>query len=75
MRLQKQVSRVVEDKEYSKFVIVVPPEDIEKLEWKEGQELEHEVNEQSLIIRKAETESSEEEVLKIASKYAKRKRK
>jgi bifunctional DNA-binding transcriptional regulator/antitoxin component of YhaV-PrlF toxin-antitoxin module len=57
----------VEDKEYSKYVIIVPPEDVEKLEWKEGEELSHEVKEQALIIRKAIT--SEDEVIKIAEKY------
>ena len=67
MRLQKQVNRVVEDKEYSKYVIIVPPEDVQKLEWKEGEELSHEVKEQALIIRKAIT--SEDEVIKIAEKY------
>jgi bifunctional DNA-binding transcriptional regulator/antitoxin component of YhaV-PrlF toxin-antitoxin module len=68
MRLQKQVNRIVEDKEYSKYVIIVPPEDVEKLEWKEGEELAHEVKEQALIIRKAM--SSEDEVMKLAEKYA-----
>ena len=67
MRLQKQVNRVVEDKEYSKYVIIVPPEDVGKLEWKEGEELSHEVKEQTLIIRKAIT--SEDEVIKMAEKY------
>jgi bifunctional DNA-binding transcriptional regulator/antitoxin component of YhaV-PrlF toxin-antitoxin module len=57
----------VEDKEYSKYVIIVPPEDVQKLEWKEGEELSHEVKEQALIIRKAIT--SEDEVIKIAEKY------
>jgi bifunctional DNA-binding transcriptional regulator/antitoxin component of YhaV-PrlF toxin-antitoxin module len=69
MRLQKQVSRIVADKEYPKYVLVIPPEDIEKLEWKEGQELSHEVKEQSLIIH---PKSTEEETIKIATKYAKR---
>jgi bifunctional DNA-binding transcriptional regulator/antitoxin component of YhaV-PrlF toxin-antitoxin module len=73
MRLQKQVNRVVEDKEYSKYVIIVPPEDVEKLEWKEGEELAHEVKEQALIIRKAT--SSEDEIIKLAEKYASRKSK
>jgi len=71
MRLQKQVNRIVEDKEYSKYVLIVPPEDVEKLEWKEGEELAHEVKEQALIIRKAKP--PEDEVIKIAEKYAKRK--
>jgi bifunctional DNA-binding transcriptional regulator/antitoxin component of YhaV-PrlF toxin-antitoxin module len=71
MRLQKQVNRVVEDKEYSKYVIVVPPEDIERLQWRDGEELAHEVKEQTLIISKAKP--PEDEVIKIALKYAKRK--
>lgn len=71
MRLQRQVNRVVEDKEYSKYVVIIPPEDVEKLEWKEGEELAHEVKEQALIIRKAKP--PEAEVLRIAEKYAGRK--
>lgn len=71
MRLQKQVNRVVEDKEYSKYVVIIPPEDVEKLEWKDGEELAHEVKEQTLIIRKAKP--PEEEVMRIAEKYAGRK--
>lgn len=53
MKLQKQVSRKVEDKEYSKYVVVVPPDEVDKLGWKEGQELEHEVREQNLILKPA----------------------
>lgn len=71
MRLQKQVNRIVEDKEYSKYVLIVPPEDVEKLDWKEGEELAHEVKEQALIIRKAKP--PEDEVIRIAEKYAGRK--
>jgi bifunctional DNA-binding transcriptional regulator/antitoxin component of YhaV-PrlF toxin-antitoxin module len=73
MRLQKQVNRIVEDKEYAKYVVIVPPEDVEKLEWKEGEELEHEVKDQALVIRKAK--SLQEEASKIAAKYTKSKRK
>jgi bifunctional DNA-binding transcriptional regulator/antitoxin component of YhaV-PrlF toxin-antitoxin module len=61
----------VEDKEYSKYVVIVPPEDIEKLGWEEGEELAHEVKEETLIISKAKP--PEDEVIKIAMKYAKRK--
>jgi len=71
--LQKQVNRVVEDKEYSKYVLVIPPEDVSKLEWKEGEELMHEVRDQTLIIQKAKP--SEDEVIKIAEKYVARKTK
>jgi antitoxin component of MazEF toxin-antitoxin module len=47
------VSRKVEDKEYPKYVVVVPPNEVDKLGWKEGQELEHEVADETLLIRPA----------------------
>jgi hypothetical protein len=40
MRLQKQLSRKVGDKEYAKWVIVIPPEKIKEAELREGQELD-----------------------------------
>ena len=40
MRLQKQLSKKIGDKEYAKYVIVVPPKTIDQLKWKEGEELE-----------------------------------
>ncbi len=73
MRLQKQVNRVVEDKEYSKYVIIVPPEDVEKLQWREGEDLSHEVKDDTLLVRKAKPIS--EEALRIATKHAKVRRK
>jgi bifunctional DNA-binding transcriptional regulator/antitoxin component of YhaV-PrlF toxin-antitoxin module len=53
MRLQRQVSRKTERKEYSKYVVVIPPEKVEKLGWKEGEELEEIVRGDSLTIRKS----------------------
>jgi antitoxin component of MazEF toxin-antitoxin module len=61
MKLQKQVSRKVKNKEYMKHVIVVPSDEVEKLGWKEDQELEYEVSQDTLVVkpiakkRKAET--------------------
>jgi bifunctional DNA-binding transcriptional regulator/antitoxin component of YhaV-PrlF toxin-antitoxin module len=43
MRLQKHKTRKTDSKEDSKYVVVIPPEHIEELGWKEGQELEPEV--------------------------------
>ena len=51
MRLQKQVSRVVGDSEYVKWVVVVPTSEIEKLGWMEGQELESSVERNKLVIK------------------------
>ena len=73
MQLQKQLNRKVDDKEYSKFLLVVPPQVVAELQWKEGEELEHEVKNQSLIIHKATPIN--EEVMKIASKHVKVRRK
>lgn len=53
MRLQRQVSRRTERKEYSKYVVVIAPEKVERLGWKEGEELEEIVRGDSLIIRKS----------------------
>jgi len=53
MKLQKQLSRKVKDVEYTKWVLVVPPSVIEKLKWKEGQELDVEIKENSLVVKKS----------------------
>jgi antitoxin component of MazEF toxin-antitoxin module len=50
MRLQKHFSRKVGNKEYSKYVVVIPNGHIEQLEWKEGQELESEVKGKKLLL-------------------------
>jgi len=51
LKLQSQVSRRVEKKEYRKFWIVIPNEVVERLGWESGEELEPEVKGQTLIIR------------------------
>jgi len=56
MKLQKQVSRKVKDKEYGKYVVVIPPEEIEELGWAEGQELKPEVKGRRLIISPKQNE-------------------
>ena len=52
MKLQKQLSRKVGNVEYAKWVLVIPPNMIEELKWKEGQELEAEIKENKLLIGK-----------------------
>jgi len=52
MKLQKQLSRKVGDIEYAKWVLVIPSNMIEELKWREGQELEAEVKENKLIVKK-----------------------
>ncbi len=51
MQLQKQVSRRYKGVDYPKYVIVVSPTEIEKLGWKNGEELEPEIDDNTLIIK------------------------
>ena len=50
MKLQKQLSRKVGSTEYSKFVVTIPPKEIEKLGWKEGDEINLKVNKAQAIL-------------------------
>lgn len=50
MRLQKQLSKKIGNKEYVKWVITIPPENIEKLGWKEGQNLKSIIKPDGLFI-------------------------
>ena len=52
MKLQSQVSRKVGDTEYNKSWIVIPNKLLELLKWKSRQELEGEIKEDKLIIKK-----------------------
>jgi antitoxin component of MazEF toxin-antitoxin module len=52
MKLQKQLSRKMRDKEYSKWVITIPPKRIEDLGWTEGEELDLTVRGEKLILAK-----------------------
>jgi formylmethanofuran dehydrogenase subunit D len=50
MKLQKQLSRKVDEKEYPKYVITIPPSQVKNLQWKEGEELKAEIQDGKLII-------------------------
>ena len=52
MRLQKRLSREYKGKEYAKWIITIPPEDVERLGWKEGQELNSEITSENLLVKK-----------------------
>jgi len=52
MKLQSQVSRKYGDTEYEKSWIVLPSKLLELLKWKTGQELDGEVKDDKLIIKK-----------------------
>jgi antitoxin component of MazEF toxin-antitoxin module len=51
MKLQKQVSRKVGKTEYSKWVVVIPPDKIKEANWKDGAELEVSVVNNSLVLK------------------------
>ncbi len=40
VKLQKRFNRRVGDKEYSKWVVVLPRDEVSRLRWKEGIDLE-----------------------------------
>ncbi len=52
MRLIKQKGRDYGDKEYFKFIVVIPNKIIEKLGWKGGEDLEAEVKGDKIVIEK-----------------------
>lgn len=51
MRLQKQLSRRVEKKEYAKYVLVLPPKTVKEVGWREGIELTVSVKRTSLVLK------------------------
>jgi antitoxin component of MazEF toxin-antitoxin module len=59
VKLQKQLSRKVGNKEYQKWVITIPPKQIGSLGWKEGEFLESKVNSQELIIRREDVRKAQ----------------
>ena len=50
MRLQKQMSRKIGDKEYAKWVLVIPPKIIEEAKLKEGQEIEAKIKDKKIVL-------------------------
>lgn len=52
MKLQKHLSRKVDDKTYYKYVIVVPSNLIEQLNWKDETEIKGTIQKGKLIIEK-----------------------
>lgn len=51
MKLQKQLSRKIKGKNYPKYVMTIPPKDIQELGWKKGMELEICIRDNKLIIQ------------------------
>jgi bifunctional DNA-binding transcriptional regulator/antitoxin component of YhaV-PrlF toxin-antitoxin module len=53
VKLQRQFNRRVKKKEYSKWLLVIPPEVVDKLGWKEGDDLSAEVEGTALKLKRA----------------------
>jgi len=51
MKLQKQFNRKVGNKEYNKWVVVLPQEEIEKLGWKDGIDLESSTKDGKMVLK------------------------
>jgi antitoxin component of MazEF toxin-antitoxin module len=54
LKLQKQLSRKTKGKTYPKYVMTIPPKNIEELGWQKGMELEVSVSDNRLIIKPKE---------------------
>ena len=52
MYLQKQLSKRIGDKEYAKYVTVIPPKVVKQARLKEGDELDIEFKDDKIIIEK-----------------------
>jgi hypothetical protein len=55
VKLQKQLSRKYEGKDYPKYVVAIPPKQIEQAGWKEGIELESSVDKDAITIKPNKT--------------------
>jgi len=51
MKLQRQLSRKVKDKEYPKWVVTIPPSHIKRLKWKEGTELKASLKDDEITLK------------------------
>jgi hypothetical protein len=60
MKLQKVPSRILNKKEYVKWLIIVPPKDVSELGWKDGQKLKTAVERGNLVITLSKEPSYEE---------------
>jgi len=51
MKLQKQASRKIGSAKYYKYVVILPPKEIDKVGWKDGEVLEAEVKKNQIILK------------------------
>ncbi len=53
MKLQKQLSRRYGGKDYAKWLVVIPPNVVDKLGWTEGEDLEPRIEGRELMLKRA----------------------
>ncbi len=53
MKLQKRLNRRVAGKDYSKWIVTIPPSQVSQLGWQEGENLEAEIRGGSLVLRRS----------------------
>jgi len=58
-KLQKQLSRRVGDKRYTKWVITIPREQVKRLGWASGDEIEAIVKDDKLVLIAKGSEKNE----------------
>lgn len=51
MKLQKRYAYTTAGKDYHKFVVILPPDQIDALGWSGGEELESLVRKEGLLLR------------------------
>lgn len=59
MKLQKQLSRRVQGKEYPKYVMTIPPDCVDKLGWQQGSELEVVIENNKLVVQPKKEETKQ----------------
>ncbi len=52
LKLQKQRTREVKGKEYHRWAVVLPFNELDKLRWHEGEELQAEAKGNELVLKK-----------------------
>jgi hypothetical protein len=55
VKLQKLLNRRVAGKDYSKWVVTIPPAKVQALGWREGEDLVAEVRGKTLLLRPSVT--------------------
>jgi len=58
VRLQKRFAYKYKDKEHYKHVVTIPEEFVDKLGWKEGEEIEPAIKDDQLIFTKSKGRKS-----------------